>query len=145
MPEVCPEPPSREEQVDEAIAEFLEAQEQGRPLDRRDWLARHPDLAEDLQEFLTDRADFRRLAAGMTPEALPGAVGEAVPVPGLRLGDFEVLGEIGRGGMGVVYEARQISLNRRVALKLLSSGWGVDSRAVVRFRRSTTVPTASTC
>jgi len=51
------------------------------------------------------------------------------------LGDFEIIREIGRGGMGIVFEARQKSLNRRVALKVLSSGLGLTAKAVVRFRR----------
>jgi len=52
-----------------------------------------------------------------------------------RLGDFELLRELGRGGMGIVYEARQISLNRKVALKVLSGGLRLTSKAVQRFRR----------
>jgi serine/threonine protein kinase len=52
-----------------------------------------------------------------------------------RLGDFEILREIGRGGMGVVYEERQVSLNRPVALKVLSGGLGLTPKAVQRFRR----------
>jgi tetratricopeptide (TPR) repeat protein len=54
---------------------------------------------------------------------------------GTRLGDFEIVRELGRGGMGVVYEARQVSLNRQVALKVLSGGLGLTSKAVQRFRR----------
>src|SRR5437899_8681315 len=52
-----------------------------------------------------------------------------------RLGDFEIGRELGRGGMGVVYEARQVSLNRKVALKVLSGGLGLTPKAVQRFRR----------
>jgi serine/threonine protein kinase len=54
----------------------------------------------------------------------------------LHLGDFEIVREIGRGGMGVVYEARQVSLNRKVALKVLSGGLGLTPKAVHRFRRA---------
>src|ERR1700730_11437516 len=57
------------------------------------------------------------------------------PSSSRRLGDFEIVRELGRGGMGVVYEARQISLNRKVALKVLASGLGLTARAVERFRR----------
>jgi len=55
--------------------------------------------------------------------------------PMKRLGDFEIIRELGRGGMGIVYEARQVSLNRKVALKVISGSLGLSSKAVLRFQR----------
>ena len=52
-----------------------------------------------------------------------------------QLGDFEIVREIGCGGMGIVYEARHVSLNRKITFKLLASSPGFTSKAVVRFRR----------
>ena len=61
--------------------------------------------------------------------ALPSA-------PALRqVGDYRVIREAGRGGMGVVYEADQVSLGRRVALKVLPGGIAKDRKALERFRR----------
>src|SRR5262245_34407608 len=56
-------------------------------------------------------------------------------LPTQHLGGFELVRELGRGGMGVVYEARQVSLNRKVALKVLSPGLALSDRAVDRFHR----------
>src|SRR5262245_48271133 len=55
-----------------------------------------------------------------------------------RLGEFEIVREVGRGGMGVVYEAVQTSLKRRVALKVLGTGLGLTPMAIDRFRREAT-------
>ena len=56
-------------------------------------------------------------------------------VPPSQFGDFHIIREIGRGGMGIVYEASQVTLKRRVALKVLSIGLGYSSKAIDRFRR----------
>src|SRR5690349_9182064 len=56
-------------------------------------------------------------------------------LPAQRLGEFELVRELGRGGMGVVYEAVQTSLGRRVALKVLGAGLSLTPQAVARFRR----------
>jgi hypothetical protein len=101
---------------------LLETLHAGEPLDRTEILAEHPDHAEALGEFLD------------MLEVLEGPLDEAGPTP-TQLGDFEIVREIGRGGMGVVYEARQISLNRPVALKLLPSAVRADPRLRERFQR----------
>jgi hypothetical protein len=97
-----------------AVAEFLEARDAGRPLDPADWLARHPDLARELREFL-DEADG--LAAGL--RSFRGAArGPDLATAERFVGDYELVERVG-GNMGVVYRARQRSLPREVAVKLL--------------------------
>lgn len=121
----------REERVNAALAEYLQAEERGPVPNRDEFLARHAGIADELSQFLTDRAHFLRWAA---PVSAPPDATIAVNPPS-QLSDFEVLGELGRGGMAVVYVARQKSLNRRVALKVLSLAGSASHDALNRFGR----------
>src|SRR5439155_2263371 len=84
-------------------------------------------------------APLRVAAAERSSESESGPIPAASPPGGAttelgQLGDFRLLREIGRGGMGVVYEAEQISLRRRVALKVLPFAAAIDPRQLQRFQ-----------
>ena len=107
-----------------ALAEYVEA---------------HPALAEQIQELfpaLLMMEQVKPAEANLAPN-LPGARSPqpSSPFPIERLGDFRILRVLGRGGMGVVYEAIQESLGRHVALKILPPHGRLDPTQLGRFRR----------
>jgi tRNA A-37 threonylcarbamoyl transferase component Bud32 len=110
----------------EVVAAYLAANEQGQAPERAALLADRPDLAEELNAFFADHDRARQATGPMQALAAPGA-------PRV-FGDYELLGEIARGGMGVVYKARQISLNRLVALKMIRQAGLTSEGEVRRFR-----------
>lgn len=106
-------------ELDEVIAAFLEAEESGQPLPPAEVITEHPEHADGLREFFADRAALRSAARPLATAAITHR-----PVLGrIRyFGDYELIEEIARGGMGIVYKARQVSLNRVVAVKMIIAG-----------------------
>src|SRR5262249_27352490 len=96
-----------------------------------DYARQYPELAGVLRQVLPALRVIRLSDSG--PDAADGSVLSQPPVEGC-LGDFRILREIGRGGMGIVYEAEQIALNRRVALKVLPFAATMDPRHLQRFK-----------
>src|SRR5437879_4051396 len=110
---------SHEQRFNEVLAAYLDALEAGQKPDRRAWLERYPELAADLAEFFANRDQLLPPSLSAAPAIGPrsGRVPSAAAGPERlpAFGDYEILAEIARGGMGVVYKARQISLKRIVA------------------------------
>jgi serine/threonine protein kinase len=133
-----PAPPLEDPRVILAVEEYLAALEAGHRPKRQEFLARSPEIAAALGPCL-DILEFVQTATPRfhSPEGDPTEVSstfgsEARPVT--PLGDYRILREVGRGGMGIVYEAEQLSLGRRVALKVLPFAAGLDGKQLQRFK-----------
>jgi hypothetical protein len=116
-----------------AVEEYLAALETGHTPSRVEFLARHAAIADRLTDYLDGLELIHRAGSAAGPvsdtDAVDGDLAGAEP-----LGDFLLVRELGRGGMGVVYEAVQRSLNRRVALKVLPFAAALDARQLRRFQ-----------
>jgi serine/threonine protein kinase len=133
--------PEPSPEVLQILEEYMTELENGRRPNVDEFVARHPSLGklgDHLRGYLAS-LDF------LHPQAPPAARPLEIqledeedlppPNPALgRLGDFNLVREIGRGGMGIVYEAVQISLRRRVALKVLPMAAALDTKQLQRFK-----------
>jgi serine/threonine-protein kinase len=138
---------TREQRFQEVLAAYLQAVETGQNPDRDEWLTKHPDVAAELRSFFANQDEFARFVEPVTVASKPApTVDQATlrypgdgPAPeiGERVryfGDYELLEKIAAGGMGVVYKARQVSVNRVVALKMILAGQLASETEVRRFQ-----------
>jgi WD40 repeat protein/serine/threonine protein kinase/tetratricopeptide (TPR) repeat protein len=116
--------------------EFLERYRQGQRPSLKEYTDRHPELAAEIREVFPAMALMENIA--LADESLEGNTasrGRQPPETLQQLGDYRIIREVGRGGMGVVYEAEQVSLGRHVALKVLPRKMLLDGRHSRRFVR----------
>ncbi len=120
-----------------AVEQYLVELEAGRSPSRAQFLERYPDLKVPLAACL-EGLELVHKAAGSSSSgsqpSLRAALGDIDFAAADPLGDFRIVGEIGRGGMGIVYEAFQLSLGRMVALKVLPFASALNPRHLQRFK-----------
>jgi serine/threonine-protein kinase len=123
--------------VAQVVAEWRERLLQGERFEVQEYIAKYPDIANELRELFPAIVlieDLREHTGDLTGSVSAGAIRvESKTLE--RLGDFRIIREIGRGGMGIVYEAEQESLGRRVALKVLPAQALLDEHKRERFQR----------
>jgi serine/threonine protein kinase/tetratricopeptide (TPR) repeat protein len=131
------EPPSQtasQLRLIDALAEYHGAADSNCPIDREAFLERYADIRDELAGYLDSFDLIRTLAPDLGGATEPqSAAADGLPERA-TLGDFRIIREIGRGGMGVVYEAEQLSIGRRVALKVLPFAAMLDRQQLNRFK-----------
>jgi serine/threonine protein kinase len=121
---------SMEALVGQVAEAFIEQINRGEQPDIEQYVGRYPALAPVLHQVL---ASLQLIRLPARASAVNDSALFAAQVSGC-LGDFRIFHEIGRGGMGIVYEAEQISLGRRVALKVLPFAAAMDPKQLQRFK-----------
>src|SRR5262245_53131748 len=122
--------------VDRLAEEFAARYRRGEAPSLSEYTDRYPELADEIREVFPALVAMERLkpAAGEATGGYDGP-GQEESAPLDHLGDYRILREVARGGMGVVYEAEQESLGRHVALKVLPPHARLNPTYLERFRR----------
>ena len=123
---------SEQSLVDDLLDEFVERWRQGESPSIAEYEAAHPQFAEQIRSLFPAAQMMEQVAQRRQQELGPVAVTVAAPT---RLGDFRIIRELGRGGMGIVYEAEQESLSRHVAVKVLPPSALLNPLSLQRFQR----------
>lgn len=124
----------RQARLDRVLADYLMRLDQGEIVNPDTWLANHPDLADDLRSYLQAVRDVDTLARRAFEPTGMHTLDDTSKQDVIRyLGDYEIIDEIARGGMGVVYRARQVSLDRIVAVKMILAGRLAGRNSIERF------------
>jgi|GEM_PF-5371668 len=127
--------------IEQAVQQFIDAQLQGKEPDIDEFVRQYPEFESQIRKRIQNLRQIDNLFDNLM-QAEDGDFGKAAPeynLIGQKLGDFEILKMIGQGGMGAVFLARQVSLDREVALKVISSVGGAEAKNLDRFKRESKV------
>ena len=127
--------------IEQAVQRFVDAQLQGKEPDIDEFVRQFPEFESQIRKRIQNLRQIDNLFDCLM-QADDGDFGKAEPeynLIGQKLGDFEILKMIGQGGMGAVFLARQVSLDREVALKVISSVGGAQAKNLDRFKRESKV------
>src|SRR6516165_5624184 len=119
---------------DELAEEFAARFRSGERPSLQEYIDRCPALADEIRELFPALVEVERVEVDL-PDRPEDVVASVATAPLRQVGDYRILREVGRGGMGIVYEAEQVSLGRRVALKVLPQHVSQDLTTLARFRR----------
>ena len=123
--------------VEVLAAEFIDSARRGEYPSIEEYAESHPDVAEEIRDLFPTIVAMEKLK--IRREASTDGRASLGPVKLEQLGDYRIIREIGRGGMGIVYEAEQESLGRHVAVKVMPRQSLLDAKQLDRFRREASI------